>query len=119
MQHSDTSHESIQNNHLYRSQNSLSPHGAKKTGAINDTVILGTFSTNDENDTDIVEMATTALVDTTGDMLTKIVQFAALRCRRDHLWNLLFTNLPSSSEAAGKEKKESRGSAARPSAKAQ
>jgi hypothetical protein len=77
-------------------------------GATNDTVVLGTFSTADENDREVVEMATTALLDTTRDMLTKIIQFAVLRCRRDHLWNLLFTNLPMSSELASKDKKEKR-----------
>jgi len=64
------------------------------------------MGTDDENDTDVVNKATTALLDTTRDMLTKIIKFSVLRCRRDHLWNLLFTSRPTSSEPASKDRKD-------------
>ena len=47
-----------------------------------------------------------ALLDTTKDMLIQILQFAALRCRRDHLWSMLFIDLPESTEEKENETQE-------------
>ena len=38
------------------------------------------------------------LLDTTKNMLDQVLKFASLRCRRDHLWNMLFKNLPDSAK---------------------
>ena len=71
-----------------------------------DITVIGTFSANDENDRNVMEKVLHALLDTTRDMLTKILKFAALRCRRDHLWGLLFQKLPGSFEERHKDASE-------------
>ena len=82
-----------------REQPSKFSREASSKAAEKDSIILGTFSTDTENDKPIIELAMNVLLDTTKNMLDQVLKFASLRCRRDHLWNMLFKNLPDSAKA--------------------
>ena len=53
-----------------------------------------------------MEMTVKILSEQVHYMLVKVIKFAALRCRRDQLWHLLFMPLRKSSEVSDKDKKE-------------
>ena len=53
-----------------------------------------------------MEIASKILSEEIRCMLVKVVKFAALRCRRDQLWHLLFMPLRKTSEVNDKDKKE-------------
>ena len=58
-----------------------------------DSFVMGTFSIDDKNDPLILEKSLNVLIGTTKETLTQILQFAALRCRRDHLWNMVLKDV--------------------------
>ena len=53
-----------------------------------------------------MEATKKALSEEIQSMLKSVVKFAALRCRRDQLWELLFMPIRKSSEQNNKDKKE-------------
>ena len=54
-----------------------------------------------------MEIAMNTLIATTNEMLIQILQFAALRCRRDHLWSMLFKYSPESTKGKDNDTEES------------
>ena len=58
-----------------------------------DSFVLGTFSIGDKNDSPILQKSLNVLMVATKETLTQILQFAALRCRRDHLWNMVLKDV--------------------------
>ena len=70
-----------------------------------DSFVMGTFSIDDKNDPMILQKSLSLLIGTTKETLTQILQFAALRCRRDHLWNMVLKDvaIPAQTERKAEE----------------